>query len=74
MGYPERLCRCVIYMAPKIFFVLWKAVRRFMDERLTSKARGGAGSRPTPRDCDQPMHPRRLAKVAATDLLSGRVS
>lgn len=39
VGYPERLCRCVLFMAPRVFIALFWAVRRFMDRRLANKAR-----------------------------------
>lgn len=39
VGYPERLFRCVMYMAPKIFFVLWRVVKPFMDDRIAAKVR-----------------------------------
>lgn len=61
-GYPERLHRCVMFMAPRIFFVLWKAIKPFLDERLSAKARGrrsiagGVALRATPTPRAQALH------------------
>ncbi len=39
--YPERLGLFVIVDAPKLFSVLWKAVRKFVDPKTRRKVGGG---------------------------------